>query len=155
MVADARPGGDLDEAELADDGFAAPDLVAVVGDFELVERGADAVRGGLGGLADDGHARGVWLLALADRERDDVDAETAEERGDTGEDAGLVLNECYEGVEHGDLRVSVRGWRLVRSLAFDLFHQGEWTLEEDEFAGLGGDTDGSAGVIRGDSLVED
>jgi hypothetical protein len=45
----------------------------------------------------------VWLLALADRERDDVDAETAEERGDTGEDAGLVLNEGYEGVEHGDL----------------------------------------------------
>jgi hypothetical protein len=85
-------GGDLDEAELADDGFAAADLVDIVGDFELVEAGADAVRGGLGRLADDGHARGVWLLALADRERDDVDAETAKERGDTGEDAGLVLN---------------------------------------------------------------
>jgi len=103
MVADAGPGGDLDEAELADDGFGAADLVDVDGDFELVERGSDAVGGGLGGLADDGHARGVWLLALADGERDDVDAETAKERGDTGEDAGLVLNEGYEGVEHGDL----------------------------------------------------
>ena len=48
-----------------------------------------------------------------------------------------------------------RGWRLVWSLALDLFHQGEWTLEEDEFAGLGCDANGSAGVIRGDSFVED
>ena len=49
------------------------------------------------------------------------------------------------------------GLRLVAICghAFDLFHQGEWTLEEDEFAGLGCDANGSAGVIRGDSFVED
>ena len=93
-------GGDLDEAELADDGFGAVDLVDVDGDFELVERGADAVRGVLGRLADDGHARDVGALGFADRERDDVDVETAEERGDAGEDAGFVLDEGYEGVEH-------------------------------------------------------
>ena len=49
------------------------------------------------------------------------------------------------------------GLRLVAICghAFDLFHQGEWTLEEDEFAGLGCDADVSAGVLRGDSFVED
>ena len=93
-------GGDLDEAELADDGLGAADLVDVDGDFELVERGADAVGGMLVRLADDGHARGVGALRLADRERDDVDVETAEERGDAGEHAGFVLNEGYESVEH-------------------------------------------------------
>ncbi len=36
-------GGDLDEAELADDGFGAVDLVDVDGGFELVERCADAI----------------------------------------------------------------------------------------------------------------
>jgi|GEM_PF-6457029 len=53
-----------------------------------------------GGLADDGHAGGVGTLGLAYGEGDDVDAETAEEAGDAGEDAGLVLDEGYEGVEH-------------------------------------------------------
>src|ERR1700733_8007037 len=72
-------GGDLDEAELADDAFAAADLVDVDGDFEFVERGADAVGGSIGGLADDGHARGVGALRLAYGERNDVDVETAEE----------------------------------------------------------------------------
>src|SRR5207248_2204616 len=93
-------GGDLDEAELADDALAAADLVDVDGDLELVERGADAVRGGVGRLADDGHARGVGALGLAYGERNDVDVETAEERGDSGKDAGLVLDQGYEGVEH-------------------------------------------------------
>ena len=83
--------------------FGAADLVDVDGDFELVERGADAVGGGVGRLADDGHARGVGAFGFADGERDDVDVEAAEERGDAGEDAGFVLNEGYEGVEHGGL----------------------------------------------------
>ncbi len=39
-------------------------------------------------------------LGLAYGERDDVDVETAEERGDSREDAGLVLDQGYEGVEH-------------------------------------------------------
>ena len=52
-------GGDLDEAELADDGIGAADLVDVDGDLELVERGADAVGGVVGRLADDGHAGDV------------------------------------------------------------------------------------------------
>ncbi len=95
------PGGDLDEAELADDGFGAVDLVDVYGGFELVERGPDAMRRGLGRLADDGHARGIGTFGFADGERDDVDVEAAEERGDAGENAGLVLYEGYEGVEHG------------------------------------------------------
>ena len=46
----------------------------------------------LGGFADDGHAGDVGALGLADGERDDVDVEAAEERGDAGEDAGFVLN---------------------------------------------------------------
>jgi hypothetical protein len=110
----AGAGGDLDEAELADDGLRAVDLVHVDGGFELVERGSDAVRGVLMRLADDGHAGGVVALGLADGERDDIDVETAEEAGDAGEDAGLVLDEGYEGVEHEglgvkeDLRVVVR-----------------------------------------------
>ena len=49
----------LDEAELADDGFGAVDFVDVDGGFELLERGADAVRGVLVRIGDDGHARGV------------------------------------------------------------------------------------------------
>jgi len=85
-------GGDLDEAELADDGFGAADLVDVLGDFEFVERGSDAVGGMLGGLADDGHAGGVGAFGFADGEGDDVDVEAAEEGGDAGEDAGLVLD---------------------------------------------------------------
>ena len=93
-------GGDLDEAELADDGIGAADLVDVDGDLEFVERGADAVGGVVGRLADDGHAGDVGALGLADGERDDVDVETAEERGDSREDAGFVLDEGYEGVEH-------------------------------------------------------
>src|SRR5207253_10119841 len=76
------------------------DLVHVDGDLELVERGADTVRGGVGRLADDGHARGVSALGFADGERDDVDVEPAEEGRHAGEDAGLVLNEGYERMEH-------------------------------------------------------
>jgi len=94
-------GGDLDETELADNALAAADLVDVDGDFELVERGSDAVRGGVGRLADDGHAGGIGALGLAYGERDDVDVEAAEERGDSREDAGFVLYQGYEGVEHG------------------------------------------------------
>ena len=97
-------GGDLDEAELADDGLGAGDLVDVLGDLELVEGGADAVGDvgvGVGGFADDGHAGGVGALGFADGERDpNVDVEAAEEGGDAGEDAGLVLHVGYEGVEH-------------------------------------------------------
>ena len=91
---------DLEEAELADDGIGAADLVDVDGDLELVERGADAVGGVVGRLADDGHAGDVGALGLAYGERDDVDVETAEERGDSREDAGFVLDQGYEGVEH-------------------------------------------------------
>ena len=54
----------------------------------------------LGGVGDDGHAGGIGALGLAYREGDDVDVEAAEEGGDAGEDAGLVLDEGYEGVEH-------------------------------------------------------
>ena len=72
-------GGDLDEAELADDGLGAVDLVDVDGGFELIEGGADAVRGVLGGFADDGHAGGVGAFGFAYGEGDDVDVETAEE----------------------------------------------------------------------------
>jgi hypothetical protein len=72
-------GGDLDEAELADDGFAAADFVDVDGDLEFVEGGSDAMGGVLGCLADDGHAGDVGALGLADGQGDDVDAETAEE----------------------------------------------------------------------------
>ena len=81
--------------------FAAAYLVDVDGDLELVERGANAVGGMLRRLADDGHARGVGALGLADRQRDDVDVEAAKERGDAGENAGFVFNEGYKGVEHG------------------------------------------------------
>ena len=59
-------GGDLDEAELADDGFAAAYFVDLDGDLELVERGADAVGGVLGSFADDGHAGDVGALGFAD-----------------------------------------------------------------------------------------
>jgi hypothetical protein len=51
-------------------------------------------------LADDGHARDVGALGFSNGERDDVDVETAEERGDSREDAGFVLDVGYEGVEH-------------------------------------------------------
>ena len=44
--------------------------------------------------------REVSAARLADRQRDDVDVEAAEERGDAGEDAGFVLYECDECVEH-------------------------------------------------------
>src|ERR1039458_1470188 len=71
------------------------------------ERGRDGVGGGLGRLADDGHARGVGALGLAYGEGDDVDVEAAEERGDAGEDAGFVLHEGYEGVEHWSCPFSV------------------------------------------------
>ncbi len=93
-------GSDLDQAKLAYDGLGSVDLVDVDGGFKLVERGADAMGAVLGSLADDGHARGVGALGLADGERDDVDVETAEEGSDAREHAGLVLNEGYEGVEH-------------------------------------------------------
>ena len=86
------PGGDLDEAELADNRLSTRDLGDVDSDFQFVQAGADAVRGGFRRLADDGHARGVGAFGFADGERDDVDVEAAEERGDAGEDAGLVLN---------------------------------------------------------------
>ena len=86
-----------------DDGFGAVDLVDFDGGLELVERGADAVRGVLMGLADDGHARGLWALGFADGQRDDVDVQPAEERGDARERAGLVLNDGDEGVEHWGL----------------------------------------------------
>ncbi len=51
-------------------------------------------------LADDSHAGDVGALGLAYGERDDVDVETAEERGDSRKDAGFVLDQGYEGVEH-------------------------------------------------------
>ena len=69
--------------------------------------------GGLGRLADDGHARGVGALGLADGEGDDVDVEAAEERGDAGEDAGFVLDEGYEGVEHRSSQFSVISCQLM------------------------------------------
>ncbi len=93
-------GGDLDERELADDGGVALDLVHIARDLELVERGLDAGGGVLRRLGDDGHARDVVALAMAHGERDDVDVETAEERSDAGEHAGLVFNECNECVQH-------------------------------------------------------
>jgi len=66
----ARGRGYLEEAELADDGIGAADLVDVDGDLEFVERGADAVGGVVGGLADDGHAGDVGALGFAYGERD-------------------------------------------------------------------------------------
>ena len=113
----AGAGGDLDEAELADDGFGAADLVDVDGDFEFVERGLDAMGGGLWCLADDGHAGGVGALGFADRQGDDVDVKAAEERGDSGEDAGFVAYESYEGVEHS---ASISGLLEVGWLLPDL-----------------------------------
>ncbi len=90
----------LEEAELADDSIGAADLVDVDSDLELIERRADTVGRVVGRLADDGHAGDVGSLTLAYGERDDVDVESAEERGDSREDAGFVLDQGYEGVEH-------------------------------------------------------
>src|SRR5260370_781732 len=66
-------GGDLDEAELADDGFATAYLVYIYGDLEVVQARANAVRGVLGRLADDGHARGVGAFGRAHGERAEFD----------------------------------------------------------------------------------
>ena len=52
------------------------------------------------GVGDDGHARDAGLLGVADGERDDVDVQPAEERGDAREDAGFVFDEGYECVQH-------------------------------------------------------
>lgn len=87
-----RADGDLDEAELADDGLGAVDLIDLAGDFELIERGADAVRGVFRRVADDGHAGHVLALGFANGEGGDVEVKPAEERGDAGEDAGFVVD---------------------------------------------------------------
>src|SRR5271170_2290408 len=66
-----RAGCNLDEAELADDGIGAADLVYFDGDLEFVERGADAVRRMIGRLADDSHAGDVGAFRFAYCQRDD------------------------------------------------------------------------------------
>src|SRR5216683_211524 len=150
-------GGDLDEAELADDGFAAADLVYVYGDLQFVEARADTVGGVLGRLADDGHAGGVGALGLAYGQRDDVDVEAAKERGDPGEDAGFVLDQGYECVEHEGLSVRVligvgqgAGGRfgIVRD-------EGLGDFVEGEDAGFGSWVSVAAEIAGGEAAAED
>ena len=51
-------------------------------------------------LGNDRHARNVRALRVADGERDDIDVQAAEQRGNPGENAGLVFHESDECVQH-------------------------------------------------------
>ena len=58
---------------------------------------------------DDGHPGDVRVLGLAHRERVDVEPAAGEQRGDPGQDAGLVLDEDGQGVlGHG--RAAFSSW---------------------------------------------
>ena len=61
-------------------------------------------------LGNDCHARNIRALRVADRERDDVDFQAAEERGNPGEHAGLVFDQSDKCVQHNGPFSKFAGW---------------------------------------------
>ena len=95
-----RRGLDLDEHQVALDEVLAADVLHLDDGDDLVELLADLLQLGVVAVDDEGHARQVGLLGLADGEAVDVEAARGEHAGDVGQDAGLVLHQRRQDVPH-------------------------------------------------------
>ncbi len=67
---------------------------------DLVELLADLLQREIVAVDDEGHARQVGVLGLADREAVDVEAARGEHSRDMGQDAGLILHQRGQNVSH-------------------------------------------------------
>ena len=80
--------------------FSRADVVHPDDGDDLVELLADLLEDGVVAVDDEGHAREVVVLGLADGEAVDVEPAGGEHAGDVGQDAGLVLHQGGEHVPH-------------------------------------------------------
>ncbi len=91
---------DLDEHQVALDEVLAADVVHLDDGDDLVELLADLIEHVVVAVDDEGHARQVGVLGLADGEAVDVEAARGEHAGDVRENAGLVLHQGGKHVPH-------------------------------------------------------
>ena len=95
-----RRGLDLDEHQVALDEVLAADVVDLDDGDDLVELLANLLQLGVVAVDDEGHARQVRLLGLADGEAVDVEAARSEHAGDVGQHARLILHQRRQHVPH-------------------------------------------------------
>src|SRR5690606_25739255 len=91
-------GPDLDQQQLTAHRGGATELDDLEHLDQLVELLGHLLQGQELHVDDDGHPGDLGMLGRTDREAVDVEATTAEEGSDTGQDAGLVLDQDGEGV---------------------------------------------------------
>src|SRR5690606_4868170 len=85
--------------ELALDGRRGVQLDDLQDVHQLVQLLGDLFEGQVGDVHHDRHPGDLRMLGDADREGLDVEAAPGEQRGDPGQDAGLVLHEHRQGVQ--------------------------------------------------------
>src|SRR4029077_7219608 len=106
-------GGHFDEREVALQQGALGDVLGEPHIDKLFKAGFEAMRALFVGVGDDGHARNLFIFRGANRQRVDVNGQTAGQRGDTVQDPGLVLHisdKCLHKIlDHGPVAVSTSG----------------------------------------------
>ena len=98
LAARGGVGADLDQHQLAVDRERAVELDDLDHLDQLVELLGDLLQRGVLDVDHDGHPRDLLVLGRAHGERLDVEAAPAEQAGDPGQHAGLVLDQHREGV---------------------------------------------------------